>query len=350
MTARRRDRVLQAEFLTLVALICLVVGRGCSKPKVITVPEPKTSEPTACFSPPETANEAVRRVLTGLQHHEVGELLAFLPNSYWKDVVQLVHDFGNRLDQRCWEPFGATCRKARDVLSRVSRANAEIRDDMSQTEKEWADTLLAIGQVMGALGDSRLTDVRELQGMAAGQFLIATCNKAMKALSQGKLSHSGMGADYFPDFGEVKVQLVDSAGDSAVVSVQWPGYSATQHDFIRVEQRWIPQALAESWSAEFPKFRERCLAWADELRSNPESSHARLREIDVLLDELAATKSLAEARQVWESGASRLIVAWFGPLGPEEPQTEVIPASQSQKPVRVKRPDTEVLLPDEPEK
>ena len=131
-------------------------------------------------------------------------------------------------------------------------------------------------------------------------------------MSHGALGDTGLGGNSFARFGDVKVELSEAKEDSALLTVQWPGQEPTRHEFVRVEKRWIPKSLAEAWPTEFPKVREQCLAWADELRTNPEPRHARLRELDELLDELAETKSLAEARQVWQDGASRLVVAWFG--------------------------------------
>ncbi len=334
----------RVELLMALACLCFVFSSGCSKPD---------TEVTVCVRKnPPTADEAVRQVLAGLQRQELEELWEFLPRSYQRDVETLVENFGERLDERSWEPFGATCRKAKAVVSQIGRDAAASSQEASDSEKEWTTNLRSIEQLLDALCESRLMDVQHLRVFHARSFLSMTGNKMVAALSQGALGDAGLGADSFSRFGEVKVALTESSGDSALITVQWPGQDPTQHHFVCVEHRWIPQTLAEAWPTEFPKVREQVLAWADELRANPEPWHARLREIDQLLDELAVTKSLAETRQVWQAGASRLVVAWFGMTIPEPPKTEEIPVESPApaKPVRVKKPDTEVLLPDEPQK
>ncbi len=352
MTTRRRGWIWRFGFPTLLGMLCLFVGRGCSKPNVVTISIPKEQIECPKPLPPATADEAVLQVLAGLQRQKLDELWEFLPQSYQRDVDWLVHDFGKRLDKRCWEPFVATCRKARDVASQIGRNAAASGYEVTDSEKEWAANARAVEQFLGALGDSRLTDVRELQSLDARRSLLNTGNKMMAALSQGTLGDTGLGGDPFSQIREVKVELLESTEDSAVLILQWPGQEPTQHNFVRVEQRWIPQTLAEAWPTEFPKVREQVLAWADELCANPEPWHARLREIDQLLDELAKTKTLAETRQVWQTGVTHLAVEWFGATQVASPKVEENPIESPPpvKPVRVKKPDTEVLLPDEPQK
>lgn len=342
MTASRRCLVNRFEFLLVLGGLCIVAMSGCSKP------EP---EVIVCAEPPAvaTADVAVRNVLAGLQRQELTMLWEFLPPSYRGDVEKLVREIGERLDEKSWGPFVRTCRKARQVTSELAPKSDEAANE---SDRELIARLRSVEQLLNALSESELSDPSRLRHLDGARFLSGTGNRLIAAMSSGALGNAGLGKDAFSQFGEVKVELSELAGDSALLTVQWPGQEPTQHKFVRVEDHWIPQSLAETWPTEFPKVREQCLAWADELRSNPEPWHAKLREIDGLLDELAATKSLAETRQVWQVGASHLAVEWFGAIPVESPKSEEIPISSppSAKPARVKKPDTEVLLPDEPQK
>jgi hypothetical protein len=342
MTASRRCLVNWFEFLLVLGGLCVVAMSGCSKPasEVIVSAEPPASP---------TADVAVRNVLAGLQRQELTTLWEFLPPSYRGDIEKLVHEIGERLDEKSWGPFVQTCRKARLVTSELV---AESGKAANEADRGLIARLRNVEQLLNALSESELSDPGRLRHLDGARFLSGTGNRLIAAMSSGALGNAGLGQDAFSQFGEVKVNLSESTGDSAVLTVQWPGQEPTQHKFVRVEDHWIPQSLAEAWPTEFPKVREQCLAWVDELRSNPEPWHARLREVDGLLDELAATKSLAEARQVWQVGASHLAVQWFGAIPVKSPKSEEIPirSPPPAKPARVKKPDTEVLLPDEPQK
>lgn len=346
MIAPRRCWMRWAEFLVALIYFCVVAVSGCSKPK---------SEGIGCFpdAPPRQADEAVRKVLAELQQQKLEELWDFLPIDYRDEVQRLVPEFVDRLDEKSWGPFVATCKKARTVVSKIVRDLDESDQQHSDSDKELASQLRAVERLLSVLCDSELRSLPTMGSLRVESFLTGTGNSLLAALSQGALGDAGNLRTSFEQFGEVKVALVESAQDSAVISVQWPGQEPTQHKFVRMRgSHWFPQTLAEAWPTEFPKVREQILAWADELRANPEPWHARLRQIDQLLDELAATKSLAEARQAGQSGLSRLVVSWLGLTVPDWPKAEDLPVETPApaKPVRVKKPDTEVLLPDEPEK
>lgn len=349
MTVSRRCLAVRFEFLLalsgLLAGLFVVAVVGCSKPE---------SEVIVCAEGPASpeADVAVRNVLGGLQRKDLRAMWEFLPPSYQADVQELLQDIGKRVDEKSWGPFVATCRKAHLVTTQIIRRQDESGEVANDSNRELVAKLRDIEQFLKVVCESELSDVARLRHLDARRFLGGTGNQLVEVISHGTLSDSGLGTDVFSQFGAVNVELLESIGDSAVLNVQWPGQEATQHKFVRVEKCWIPKTLTEAWPMEFPKVREQCLVWADDLRVSPEPWHARLREIDQLLDELAAIKSLAETRQVWQAGASRLVVAWFGITISESPKAEGIPVDSPPpvKPARVKRPDTEVLLPDEPQK
>lgn len=345
MTVSRRCLAVRFEFLVVLISLCVVAVVGCSKPE---------SEVIVCAegpAPPE-ADVAVRNVLAGLQRKDLRAMWEFLPPSYQADVQELLQDIGKRVDEKSWGPFVATCRKAHLVTTQIIRRLDESGEVANDSDRELAAKLRDIEQVLKVVCESELSDVARLRQLDALRFLGGTGNQLVEVMTNGTLSDSRLGTDAFSQFGAVKVELLESIGDSAELNVQWPGQDATQHKFVRVEKCWIPKTLAEAWPTDFPKVREQCLVWADEIRVNPEPWHARLREIDQLLDELAATKSFAESQQIWQSGASRLIVDWFGvtPTDSQKPEEIPVESPPPVKPARVKRPDTEVLLPDEPQK
>lgn len=327
--------------------LCVVAVGGCSKPTPKVIVTCREADPAS-----GNAAEVVRNVLEGLQHHELQALWAFLPPSFRADVENMTHEFGERLDDQSWRPFVATCHKACDVVSRLIKQFESDGMAIDEPDRELIARLRDIEQLLYWVQKSDLSEAARLRHLD-GEQLLSQISKAFQARAAHRAVDSeGVESSPFSMLGGVKVELSESTADSALLTMQWPGQEATQHKFVRVEEHWIPQTLAEAWPTEFPKVREQVLAWADELRANPEPWHARLREIDQLLDELAVTKSLAETRQVWQAGASRLVVAWFGMTTPEPPKTEEIPVESPApaKPVRVKKPDTEVLLPDEPQK
>lgn len=348
--------------LALLGCLCFVAIAGCSQKNSGLASAPQSNGSTgSTTSPAAAADEAVRRTLDGLQRKQVGALWTFLPPSYRRDVQTLVRDVANRLDEPSWQPFVKTIAKARQVLARkgdllTQPDGAGTNDSIPPIPPE---TLRRLRRLFDAISESELSDLQRLRKIEVDQFLDKTGGDLLTVFGRvatGDEAHVST-EDSFARFGDVEVELVSSSAENAVVKVRWPKQSPTEHDFVRVEEHWIPRLLAEAWPDQLPAVREQCLAWADGLREHPELWHARLHEIDKLLDELDNAKTPAAARKVWQDGIAQRMWTWSQPS--ELPNTEppVAPLTNantqensSPKPARVKRPDSEVLLPDEPEK
>lgn len=337
------------------AFVGLLVGvsSGCSKPEDGKPPD--ISQPAVSPSSPVQADEAVRRVLHGLEQRQSRALWEFLPPSYRQDVQQLVRDVAKRLDEKSWGPFVATWQKARHVLPKKlkSLAPPETGDSGRGPGTGLPFDPAALAQLLDVVGDSELSDLSRLRSIELDRFFDQTGDKLLATLGRIAVGGTnGSADDPFSQFGKVQVELTSSTPETGVVRIRWPAQEPTPHEFVRVENHWIPQSLAEAWPSQFSEVRKLCLAWADDVRTHPDDRHARLREIDQWLDELAATKSDLESREVWQSGVTRLAASWFVPVLPSEapPGRESSSEATPSKPVRLKRPDTEVLLPDEPEK
>jgi hypothetical protein len=332
--------------LVVAVSIALIANFGCSnskpEPAVVVSPDP---------AGPETADAAVLSVFTGLQVENLLPMWDFLPPSYRGDLEQLVHEFGGRLDDTSWEPFVATCRKAHAVASQLARRFDHRVESPTESDRQWTSALHQTAQFLKVLCESELSAPAKLQQLDLPRFLGHTGHELLAAWSPREFGRPTGQSDLFSQLAAVRVELSSSSGDSAVVSVTWPGQEPTLHKFVLVEQHWIPRTLSESWPVEFPKVRAQVLNWAEGLRANPEPWHARLRDVDQWLDELAKTQSPEEARRVGQAGLSRLLVSWLGLTVPESPKSAQLPVESrpSETPKRIKRPDTEVLLPDDPE-
>ena len=269
--------------------------------------------------------------VTRFRKRQSRALWEFLPPSYRRDVQRLARDVAARLDEKSWGPFVATGQKARQVLPKKLSSLTPPKSDDNERGPGASVPFdpAALAQLLDAIGDSELGDLQRLRSIELDRFLDQTGDKLLATLGRIAVGdHNGSADDPFSQFGKVQVELISSSVASGVVQIRWPEQEPTTQEFVRVEDQWIPQSLAEAWPAQFAEVRERSLAWANRVREHPDESHARLREIDQWLDELAATKSADNARQVWQAGVSRLAMAWIGVASPADstPRGEAAPA------------------------
>src|SRR6185436_14057880 len=80
-------------------------------------------------------------------------------------------------------------------------------------------------------------------------------------------------------------------GDSAVVLIERPGEDPNPTEFVRVEGKWIPKSLADSWIENMGQYRASLVRIdSDNLAPIKPRVMTLLSSVDALLDQLAAAK------------------------------------------------------------
>ena len=320
-----------------------VFGCSDSSKEATTPPIAPPQNIVETSGPPKTADAAVRRVLDGLRQQKAREVWEFLPPAYRAEVQQLVRDVAQQLDDSTWEATVTVWQKARKVLPSKSAAifgHATSEDSVDKATRP-AINPESLQRLFDSVGSSELADLKRLRQIDVGQFLEKTGGDLLQTL--GALPTGGtISSKSFENLAKVEVRLVSTSEDSAVVRMKWPDQEPTEHPYVRVDGYWLPKSLAESWSSSLAEIRVQALAWAEGLRQQPQSWTARLKELDQMLDGLAATNTDDDARQVYQRGMQRLVSAWTGTPPPRSETTRPAPPVKKRK-----VPDTEELLPDE---
>jgi hypothetical protein len=345
---------------------------GCSGSDVASSTSPPASS-AATNSPAASAakaDEAVRRVLDGLRQGKTRSVWDFLPPSYREDIQRTIHDMALRLDQKDWRQFVAIVNKARRVLSEKKSAlfAADVPWDRL-SRSAFVLELEALIRILDVVVESEFSDLQRLQTIDVGRFLDTSGDKLLQALAElsvpmraselAIVTRKEPTSDPFGGLESIHVTLVASADDFATVRFNSGSQPLNDYDFVRVEGHWLPKTMADGWESGLAETRRQCLAWADGLREHPESWQARLTALDDVLDDLASATNTEEFEQRWRLGLQKLVVEWLGspPATSDSPGVEATEPSRNSSasgekalttPRKIKRPDTEVLLPDEP--
>ncbi len=309
-----------------------------------------SQEPAAALK--DSADVAVRQVLSGLQQRKVRAVWDFLPPSYRAEGQQLVRDVAAKLDERTWKRTLTVWRKAQSVLRAKtadwkSVAVSDKTSDITETRRQLADGLLSL---LDCLEKSELAELGRLREIDLGHFAEATGGDLLRVLVQIPLGGQATSAP-FAVLSRVEVKLVSESKDQAVVRMQWPGQDATEHSYVRVEGHWLPTSLVEGWPSGLAEVRMQVFAWADSLRDHPEAWESRLSNIESWLDELASSKSDEQSQLVFQRGLAQVVAIGFGaaPATSLSPESADKPQSANTS-KKSKIPDTEELLPDDPQK
>jgi len=254
----------------------------------------RTSAPRA---PAGSAAAAVLAVVDGLKENRLDAFWDFLPASYQKDLNDLVHRFAEKMDPQLWAKSVVTLRKLAHVLKEQNEYLVDIRARQIESEDRKADRkalaveMTAIAELLETLLGSDLADLEKLKTVDGRKFLAGTGRRLLDQLRA--TGHDPFGE--LGDLSELKVTLVSSEGDSATLAIQGPEGLPKDHQFVRVEGKWIPQSIAADWYENMMQANARLsLLSPENLGEDKPQILALLSAVDGVLDQMAAAKSQKE--------------------------------------------------------
>lgn len=208
----------------LLALLSCGLGTGCKDEAPAGGQSPVEVAP-APHGPAETADNAVLAVMEGLNQGHPEVLWDFLPESYQRDLNELVHLFARKMDAELWNKTVAVLRKLVVVL---------------KTKKQFlAADLTPVANLLETLLAGEAADLEKLKAFDGRLFLAGTGARLIAQLRKLLPNVNNM-----LDF--KKVALVKSQGETATVEIT-TSFDTTEREFVRVEGKWVPKDLAEAW-------------------------------------------------------------------------------------------------------
>ncbi|GAB4221995.1 MAG: hypothetical protein Kow0062_17400 [Acidobacteriota bacterium] len=221
-----------------------------------------------------------------------------LPASYREDVQSLLREATERLDGQLWDASFRTLGK----LGRVIEEKREfiLANPMLQSQKEAIPglerTLDGMASTLHTLAESDLASFDRLAELDIGEFLATTGVELMAKLrsipaAEGEESW----ADSFDKLGRTTVTVLSREDGRAVLRIEVPDEEPREEAWVRVEDRWVPEEIASSWSENISKMRDAIRgAEATDTEEKRQAAMMQLAVVDGVLDQLLATKTAEE--------------------------------------------------------
>lgn len=248
---------------------------------------------------PATADAAVRKVLAGMSQSHPEALWDFLPGSYQQDVNDVVHEFARRMDPELWSKVIALLEKVAEVTKAkkdmladtITLAGRPGERGPSINFDGLANLLRTlIKSDLGNLERLKTADAGTILGEAGGQFL-----EQLQLLS--KIGSQDPSTLPLENLSKLRVELTSSDDDMSVVLIRSPDAAPLETEFVRVEGKWIPRNLADSWIVTIGLAKARLsLLSRENLAEQKPRWMTLIASFDDAVDQIAAARDIDELR------------------------------------------------------
>lgn len=303
-------------------------GDGGPQPKGSSGPPGSTSAPAnagasnkPALRDKNSAEAAVTAVLQGLQANRPLALWEFLPPSYRADLNNLVHHLARTADPELWKRTFEVFAKLVEVVQKQRQLIAEAAGAARPEEGDPAIAWLQVAGVLDLIVRSELAEPARVAKLDLGEFLGGTGEKVMRGIES--LSPPGSVNPFrakLAELSRVRVTEIKSTGDRAAVSIEVPGHTAEEVEFVRVEEKWIPRDLADGWIEHIGRANAMISTLsAENLGPARDRLLALLKEVEETLDKLGAARDREQFVAALQAGidAVQKSAALF--QGAEEP-------------------------------
>jgi len=245
-----------------------------------------------------TADEAVLLVTNGLAEGRPQVAWQALPDSYQRDVTELIHEFAGKMDAELWDRSFGILQKATRVLREKREfildhpmMAAQIQD-RDEAEEAWD----ALVDILELVANSDLANLERLEKLDVEHFLSESGADLMESFKQLEAFAPNDGpTEKLHGLADTKATLISSEGETARVKIETPGQPTEEKDFVRVEGKWIPAEIATDWDETITLAREELAGFSsEEMQENKATALMQLSMIEGALDQLLATETAAE--------------------------------------------------------
>jgi hypothetical protein len=313
-------------------LVCVFWLAACgdsgnsNTPATASKPATAAARPAAGVSAaaedPASASAAVKRVLAGLREGRPAAVWEFLPPGYQRDVNELVHHLARTADPEIWQRTVAVLAKLADVLKTQRALLNQPEGAPAATEIDVPLAWLQSAEVLELLVASDLADPARAARLDVGEFLGGTGAELFHRMEQlSQVGANNLLRSQLSELSRIQVRQVKAQGDEATVELEIPGQPAEQVEFVRIEGRWIPRALADGWIEQIGRANAVVSTLSAE-NLGPTRAHvlALLDDLEKTLDRLGAAADRAQFLAELQAGAAsvqKLAAAIHGPVEPE---------------------------------
>lgn len=294
------------KFWIIAVLFAFVAGFGCKE----KTPEEATKEILKDVKVPETADAVVVEAVKIAKAGEFYKLMAFLPDSYQKDINEIFTILAT-IDPEIYNKGAAILAKGLDVAVAKKDDLLKLAGPMGAMVPP--DAAEIVKAVKNALDKGGLLKHETFKNFSIVSFLKDHGKTLFDMGAKNEQAKAGLAM-----LDTIKAKLDKAEGDKATVIVTTPDGDMPVV-FVKVENKWIPEDLAKDWAKDVAKMKEELKKAVADINKDKEKIMALLTNVE---------KGLADFEKNGDPNA--LMGAVMG--GGAAPAPEAAPAPAGEAP------------------
>jgi len=279
-----------ANLLPLSAVVLALLSGGCGK----------SGAPRAAATP----DQAMMNVAKSMQNNDPSGTWHMLPESYQRDLNEVVRAYAAAVDADLWKAGSATFGKIEEVLRTrknllLSSNFANMAGGRAALEQNYDVAV----NILGTLKSSDLMDLQKMRAADLGRILSTTGRDLMRELAKMDVNSAQIPGmqdtmGIRNTFASLQAETISQEGDKAMVRITTPGQGPEEVAFVRVEGKWIPDEMANDWDTVIQDMRGGVAQIAQMKPAEKSQALMMLGMANGVLDQLLAAKTQQELEAV----------------------------------------------------
>lgn len=244
------------KLLVLPALAATLIFSACGKKS--ESPEESTTA-VEQFTYPDAPAEAIKMVLGEVAKGNGGVLWQAMPASYQNDVNAIAQLAGTKIDPEIYDKVFATVGRIGAVLDKQKEfvfntsfmGEAPDEEKVVQTTAAWP----SIMKMIEGITSSSLSSAEGLKNFEGQAFFEDTVSGLLTDIDALSKLDPDSEEPALSDLANAEIKYLEGTEEVATLEMSMPDQEVENETFVKVEDRWVPQEMADEWTAQMAEAR-----------------------------------------------------------------------------------------------
>ena len=206
----------------------------------------------------KTPDAVVMQVAKAVENNQPQAVFKALPASYQSDINSVIADATKKIDSEIWNEVQTLLKQVLKISKAKKSLILETRMLASNPKKKELSASWDQGiEMFETVINSDFADINKLRKGDVASLLAGSGAKIMKQVKAANVDNS----DYkemkesLDKLKSIKASVESQDGDTAKVKIEADGETSETVDFVRIEGKWIPKDMADSFAAKITEAR-----------------------------------------------------------------------------------------------